>query len=132
MDVFTENDGGECFEDGRVTSRKIGMNASIIRSRSHQYPLITDADYLNLLSRKLFHSGFNKALVHTKWPAFEEVFLGFEPSIVAAFDDTGFQRIRTDSRIVRHRKKYEPPFKALDISAIWRPHAAVGETGFAH
>jgi len=65
----------------------------------------TDADYLNLLTRKLFHSGFNKALVDQKWPAFEVAFRGFDPATVAAFDEADVERLRTDEGIVRHRLK---------------------------
>ena len=67
--------------------------------------LETDADYLRLLTRKLFHSGFNKALVDAKWPAFEQAFAGFEPAVVAAFDETDVARLRADTGIVRHRLK---------------------------
>ncbi len=65
----------------------------------------SDAEYLNLLTRKLFHSGFNKPLVDRKWPAFEEVFCGFDPARVAAFDEADVARLRADARIVRHRLK---------------------------
>ena len=65
----------------------------------------TDADYLALLTRKLFHSGFNKALVDQKWPAFEAAFRGFDPSVVAIFDDADVARLRADTGIVRHRLK---------------------------
>ena len=67
--------------------------------------LTTDSDYLNLLTRKLFHSGFNKALVDQKWPAFEAAFRQFEPKVVASFDAADVARLRTDAGIVRHRLK---------------------------
>lgn len=67
--------------------------------------LDSDAALLSLLTRKLFHSGFNKALVDQKWPAFEEAFCRFEPALVAAFTEEDVSRLRSDVRIVRHRLK---------------------------
>ena len=77
----------------------------MMQSRSHSYPLVTDADYLSLLTRKLFHSGFNKALVDKKWPDFHDAFAGFEPAVVGAFGTMDICRLQEDARIVRHRKK---------------------------
>ena len=65
----------------------------------------TDTEYLRVLTRKLFHSGFNKALVDRKWPAFESAFCGFDPGRVAAFDESDVSRLRADAGIVRHRLK---------------------------
>ena len=67
--------------------------------------LENDADYLNLLTRKIFHSGFNKTLVNQKWDAFEELFHGFDVRKVATMTNQEVVRLLTDKRIVRHRKK---------------------------
>ena len=64
-----------------------------------------DDEHFALLTRKLFHSGFNKALVDRKWPAFEEVFHGFSPERVARMSEVEVEQALQDSRIVRHRKK---------------------------
>jgi 3-methyladenine DNA glycosylase Tag len=66
---------------------------------------MNDVEHLALLVRKLFHSGFNKALVDQKWPAFEVVFHGFDPERVARMDAAEIERVLQDPRIVRHRKK---------------------------
>ena len=66
---------------------------------------MTDSDYLRLLTRKLFHSGFNKALVDQRWANFEEVFFGFDPARVAAMTDDDIQRLLGDTRIIRHSRK---------------------------
>ena len=72
--------------------------------RTHP-PLVRDADYLNLLTRKLFHSGFNKTLVDARWPGFEEAFCGFDPNVVARFNEDDIARLRSNAKIVRHRLK---------------------------
>jgi len=81
------------------------MKSVSTTTAAHRHHLQTDAHYLALLTRKLFHSGFNKALVDQKWPAFEAAFRSFEPTVVAAFDDADVARLRTDAGIVRHRLK---------------------------
>jgi 3-methyladenine DNA glycosylase Tag len=72
---------------------------------AYELCLRNDADYLNLLTRKIFHSGFNKNLVNDKWPAFTELFHGFDPQRVATMTNQEVLRLLTDVRIVRHRKK---------------------------
>lgn len=67
--------------------------------------LETDADYFGLLTRKLFHSGFNKTLVDKKWPAFVEAFDAFDPRSVAAFSEAALEALAQNSAIVRHRRK---------------------------
>jgi len=65
----------------------------------------SDQEYLRLLTRKLFHSGFNKALVDAKWDAFEKAFLTFDPPRVAAMTEEEIQKLISNASIVRHQKK---------------------------
>ena len=65
----------------------------------------SDQEYLRLLTRKLFHSGFNKSLVDAKWDAFEKAFLTFDPPRVAAMGEEEIQELISNPAIVRHRKK---------------------------
>ncbi len=67
--------------------------------------LETDADYLNLLTRKLFHAGFAQRAVNAKWPAFEAAFIGFEPIQVACMDEDDLERLGRNPNIVRNRRK---------------------------
>ena len=64
-----------------------------------------DASYFNLLSRKIFHAGFSKAVVDRRWSAFETSFLGFDPGRLVALDAAGRSAILNDSRLIRNRKK---------------------------
>ena len=87
----------------------------------------TDAEYLALLTRKLFHSGFNKALVDQKWPAFEVAFRGFDPARVAAFDEDDVARLRSDAGIVRHRLKIRATIdNARHFIAMTEEHGSWG------
>lgn len=72
---------------------------------SYGVVLDTDADYLNLLTRKLFHAGFDKALVNRRWSAFERAFVDFSPARVAAMTEDDVLRLSSDAGIIRNRVK---------------------------
>lgn len=66
---------------------------------------MTDADYLSLLTRKMFHSGFSKETVDRKWPGFEAAFHRFAPERVATLSVLELEHLYGDQRLVRHRAK---------------------------
>lgn len=57
------------------------------------------------LSLEAFQSGLSWATVLRKRPAFREVFAGFDPEVVARFDDADTARLLDDARIIRNRAK---------------------------
>ena len=61
-----------------------------------------DDRYLSLLSLRVFRAGLRHSLVDAKWPAFEEVFHGFEPRRVRAMSDEALEGLMADSRLIRH------------------------------
>lgn len=58
--------------------------------------------YLSLMSLRAFRAGLRHALVDGKWPAFEEVFHGFDPHRVRAMSDEDLERLMGETRIIRH------------------------------
>lgn len=52
-----------------------------------------------------FQAGLSWLTVLRKRPAFREVFAGFDPAAVAAFDEADIDRLLGDARIIRHRGK---------------------------
>ncbi len=58
--------------------------------------------YLSLMSQRAFRAGLRHALVDGKWPAFEEVFHGFDPHRVRAMSDEDLERLMGETRIIRH------------------------------
>ncbi len=54
-----------------------------------------------------FQSGLSWLTILKKRPAFREVFHNFEPSAVAAMDESDVLRLLQDARIIRHRGKIE-------------------------
>lgn len=63
---------------------------------------IPDRDYLSRMSFRVFSAGLRASMIEAKWPAFEEVFHGFEPRRVRAMSDEDLEALMGDTRIVRH------------------------------
>jgi 3-methyladenine DNA glycosylase Tag len=64
-----------------------------------------DDRYLSLMSLRVFRAGLKHSMVDAKWPAFEEVFLGFDPRRVRAMSDEAMERLLGDKRLIRHGRK---------------------------
>ena len=61
-----------------------------------------DDRYLSQMSLRIFRAGLKHSLVDAKWPAFEEVFDGFEPRRVRAMSDEALEALLADRRLIRH------------------------------
>lgn len=61
-----------------------------------------DDHYLSQMELRIFRAGLKHSLVDAKWPAFEEVFFGFEPRRVRAMSDEALEALLTDARLIRH------------------------------
>lgn len=66
----------------------------------------TDRDFLELLTKIVFRTGFSRSVVERRWPAFHEAFQKFELEAVAAFDEALMESlVNRDSAIVRNLRK---------------------------
>jgi len=65
------------------------------------------ADYLDAMSRAVFASGINWAVVEAKWDGIRAAFADFDPERVAAFTPADVERLMADTRVIRNRKKLE-------------------------
>ena len=63
---------------------------------------IPDDRYLSLMSLRVFRAGIRHSVVDARWPAFEEVFRGFDPNAVRAMSDEDLEALTGDERIIRH------------------------------
>jgi len=61
-----------------------------------------DDRYLSQMELRIFRAGLKHSLVDAKWPAFEEVFGGFEPRRVRAMSDEALEALLGDRRLIRH------------------------------
>jgi 3-methyladenine DNA glycosylase Tag len=64
-----------------------------------------DDRYLSQMSRRIFHAGLKHSMVDAKWPAFEEVFFGFDLRRVRAMPDEAIETLLGDARLIRHGGK---------------------------
>lgn len=69
---------------------------------ARQLKAVADDRYFSLMSLRVFQAGLKHSMVEAKWPAFEEVFLGFEPRRVAALPDEAIEKLMGDRRLIRH------------------------------
>ncbi len=65
----------------------------------------TAADALGVISRAVFQAGLSWKAIEQKWDAYLRLFDGFDPVLVAAYDDGDVERILADGGVVRTRKK---------------------------
>lgn len=66
---------------------------------------VPDDRFLSAMAFAAFAAGFRWRVIDAKWDGFEDAFGGFEPSIVADFDDNMIEGLRNDRRIVRNPQK---------------------------
>jgi 3-methyladenine DNA glycosylase Tag len=63
---------------------------------------VPDDRYLSQMSLRIFRAGLKHSVVDAKWPAFEEVFFGFEPRRIVAMRDEELEALLQDQRLIRH------------------------------
>jgi 3-methyladenine DNA glycosylase Tag len=73
------------------------------------------------MSLRIFRAGLKHSVVDAKWPAFEEVFEGFDPRRIRAMPDEALEKLLGDTRLIRHWGK----LKAVRDNAV--AMLAVGE-----
>lgn len=64
-----------------------------------------DNDYLEVITRAVFQSGFNWVVIANKWEGFRMAFDGFDPQKIANYDDAKMSALMDDTRIVRNAAK---------------------------
>jgi 3-methyladenine DNA glycosylase Tag len=91
------------FEAARTRLGTAALEARLPKPRSTtDLKAAPDDRYLSQMSLRIFRAGLKHSLVDAKWPAFEEVFDGFEPRRVRAMSDEALEALLADSRVIRH------------------------------
>ena len=91
------------IEAARTRLGAAALEARLPQPRSAaELKALGDDRYLSQMSLRIFRAGLKHSLVDGKWPAFEEVFDGFEPRRVRAMSDDALQALLGDSRLIRH------------------------------
>jgi 3-methyladenine DNA glycosylase Tag len=86
-----------------------------------------DDRYLSQMSLRIFRAGLRHSLVDAKWPAFEEVFGGFEPRRIRAMPDEALEALLADRRLIRHWGKLKAVRdNAASMIAVAEEHGSFG------
>lgn len=89
---------------------------------------ITDAQYLSLLSRRVFRAGMRHSVVDSRWPAFEEAFWHFNPQACQLIDDSRFEQLMLNADLIRHWRKMKTiPINATMVLHVAKQHRSFGE-----
>lgn len=86
----------------------------------------SDADYLSLISRRVFRAGMTHKVVDDRWPAFEKAFWGFNPVACQLIDDDRFEKLMQDKSLIRHWRK----MKTIPINAQMVSDISMANDGF--
>lgn len=70
-------------------------------------PVRDECGLFERVSLEAFQSGLSWRIILRKRAAFRRAFAGFDPAVVAAFDDADVERLRADAGIVRNHAKIE-------------------------
>ncbi|MFS2123601.1 DNA-3-methyladenine glycosylase I [Pseudomonas sp. Pseusp97] len=88
---------------------------------------VGDDRYLSLISLRIFRAGLKHSLVDAKWPAFEEVFFGFDPEKVVLMGGERLENLMQDARLIRHLGKLKSvPRNAQFVLDIAREYGSFG------
>ena len=91
------------FEAARTRLGAAALEARLSKPRSAaELKATSDDRYLSQMELRIFRAGLKHSLVDAKWPAFEEVFDGFEPRRVRAMSDEALEALLGDRRLIRH------------------------------
>jgi 3-methyladenine DNA glycosylase Tag len=66
---------------------------------------LRDDRVLAEMTKRVFSAGFAWSVIESKWPGFEEAFLGFEPTRLLSEPDEFWHQLTMDGRIVRNGAK---------------------------
>ncbi|WP_449407487.1 DNA-3-methyladenine glycosylase I [Microbacterium maritypicum] len=95
--------------DGRARCAWVGDDAEYRRYHDEEWgtPLHGDRALFEKMALEGFQAGLSWITILRKRPRFREVFAGFEPEAVAAFDESDVERLMADAGIIRNRAKIE-------------------------
>lgn len=95
--------------DARARCAWVGDDDEYRRYHDEEWgvPLHGDRALFEKVSLEGFQAGLSWITILHKRPRFREVFAGFEPELVAEFDESDIERLIDDAGIVRNRAKIE-------------------------
>ncbi|MGD7732385.1 DNA-3-methyladenine glycosylase I [Propionibacteriaceae bacterium G57] len=87
----------------------VGADPDYIRYHDQEWgrPLHGDRPLFEKIALEGFQAGLSWLTILRKRPRFREVFAGFDPAVVARFDEDDISRLMGDAGIIRNRAKIE-------------------------
>ncbi|WP_193075290.1 DNA-3-methyladenine glycosylase I [Pseudomonas sp. FME51] len=96
------------------------------RSSEHLRAL-SDDRYLSNIALRVFRAGLKHSVVDARWPAFEDVFFGFDPQKVVLMSSEHIERLMQDKRLIRHLAKLRSvPRNAQMVLDLSHEHGSMG------
>jgi DNA-3-methyladenine glycosylase I len=95
--------------DGVARCAWVGDDVEYRRYHDEEWgrPLQGDRPLFEKMSLEGFQAGLSWITVLRKRPRFRDVFAGFDPAVIAEFDQTDIERLMADAGIIRNRLKIE-------------------------
>jgi DNA-3-methyladenine glycosylase I len=95
--------------DDRARCGWVGDDTEYRRYHDEEWgtPLRGDRALFEKMALEGFQAGLSWITILRKRPRFREVFAGFDPELVAEFDESDVQRLMADAGIIRNRAKIE-------------------------
>src|SRR3954462_8927664 len=117
----------EILDTARTRHGAAALEARLPQQKTQEeLRAIPDDRYLSQMSLRIFRAGLKHSVVDAKWPAFEEVFHGFDPRRVRAMPDEAMEALLGDTRLIRHWGK----LKAVRENAAAMTEITADHSGF--
>jgi len=95
-----------CWWSGATGARP---DPAMVRYHDEEWgtPVHDDTALFERLALESFQAGLSWSTILHKWETFRTAFRGFDPEVVARFDDADRARLMADAGIVRNRQKID-------------------------
>ncbi len=119
--------------DGRARCAWVGDDLEYARYHDEEWgvPLHGDRALFEKMSLEGFQAGLSWITILRKRPRFREVFAGFEPQAVAAFDEDDVARLMLDAGIIRNRAKIEATISNARLVLELEPASSMRSCGLS-
>lgn len=88
---------------------------------------LSDAHYLERLTRCIFVSGFSSQVIRSKWDGFMDVFQEFDLNKLVELEDEDWQAMTEDTRIIRNKRKIQAVRENLKmVQDLSKEHGGFG------